>query len=480
MRFEATTDAPAETAADTVAIGLFAGERVPHDVDGGALQALVEAGEARSAPRAVAQLHAAGKRWLLVGLGERQGFDAERARAAAAVAHARARELGSETLCWEVPHDVGEDVVAGLVEGTALHAYRFDRFRRPPEDAPAQVETVLLSAHHELGRAVREAAVVAAAQNRARDLQNSPANHLTPEVLADRARQIAAAHDEVAVEVLGGEEIDVRGMGAFAAVAKGTDVEPRLIELRYEGPGASGPLLGLVGKAVTFDSGGLSLKPARSMAEMKFDMSGGAAVLEAVSAIAELGLPARVLAVVGATENLPSGGAVKPGDIVLASDGTSIQIDNTDAEGRLVLADCLLHARSAGAERLVDIATLTGAIAVTFGSTYAGLMASDDDWARAVEGAAAASGERVWRLPLHPDYARRVEGRYADLTNAPAKREAGSITAAEFLRRFTGETPWAHLDIAGVAWDSDRPYAAKGGNGFGVRLLVALARASAG
>jgi len=480
MRFAATTDAPAETVADTVAVGLFAGEHVPHDVDGGALQALVDTGEARSAPRAVAQLHAAGKRWLLVGLGERQGFDAERARVAAAAAHARARELHCSTLCWEVPHDVGEDVVAGLVEGTALHAYRFDRYRRPPEDAPAQIETVLLSAHHELGRAVREAAVVAAAQNRARDLQNSPANHLTPEVLADRARQIAAAHDEVAVTVLGGEEIEARGMGAFAAVAKGTDVEPRLIELRYEGPGASGPLLGLVGKAVTFDSGGLSLKPARSMAEMKFDMSGGAAVLESLSAIAELGLPARVLAVVGATENLPSGGAVKPGDIVTAADGTSIQIDNTDAEGRLVLADCLLHARSAGAERLVDIATLTGAIAVTFGSTYAGLMASDDELARAVERAAAASGEPVWRLPLHPDYARRVEGRYADLTNAPAKREAGSITAAEFLRRFTGDLPWAHLDIAGVAWDSDRSYAAKGGNGFGVRLLAALARASAG
>ncbi len=166
---------------------------------------------------------------------------------------------------------------------------------------------------------------------------------------------------------------------------------------------------------------------------------------------------------------------MKPGDVVLAADGTSIQVDNTDAEGRLVLADCLLHATGAGAERLLDLATLTGAIATTFGSTYAGLMADDDAWADAVLAAAAASGEAVWRLPLHPDYARRVEGRYADLTNAPAKREAGSITAAEFLRRFTGEVPWAHLDIAGVAWDADRPYAAKGGNGFGVRLLVALA-----
>ncbi len=480
MRFAATTEAPATTGADTVAIGLFDGEPVAHDVPGGALQALVDSGEARSAARALAVTHAEGKRWILAGLGERAAFDPERARVAAAAVHGRARELGCRELCWEVPHDVTDAVVAGLVEGTALHAYRFDRYRRPPERPRPEVETVLLSAHDEVGPQVRAAATVAAAQNRARDLQNSPANQMTPEALADRARELAAAHEGVDVRVLGREEIEARGMGAFAAVARGTAVEPRLIELRYEGPGATGPLLGLVGKAVTFDSGGLSLKPARSMAEMKFDMSGGAAVLEALGAIAELRLPARVLAVVGATENLPSGSAVKPGDIVLASDGTSIQIDNTDAEGRLVLADCLLHAAREGAERLLDIATLTGAIAVTFGSTYAGLMASDDDWATAVEHAAAASGEAVWRLPLHPDYARRVEGRYADLTNAPAKREAGSITAAEFLRRFTGGLPWAHLDIAGVAWDSDRAYAAKGGNGFGVRLLVALARASAG
>lgn len=479
MRFAATTGAPAETGADTVAIGLFDGEPVAHDVPGGALQGLVDSGEARSAARALAVTHAEGKRWILAGLGERAAFDPERARAVAATVHGRARELACGELCWEVPHDVPDAVVAGLVEGTALHAYRFDRYRRPPEEARREVETVLLSAHHEVGPQVRAAATVAAAQNRARDLQNSPANHMTPEALADRARELAAAHEGVGIRVLGGEEIEARGMGAFAAVARGTAVEPRLIELRYEGPGAAGPLVGLVGKAVTFDSGGLSLKPARSMAEMKFDMSGGAAVLEALGAIAELRLPARVLAVVGATENLPSGSAVKPGDIVLAADGTSIQIDNTDAEGRLVLADCLLHAAREGAERLLDIATLTGAIAVTFGSTYAGLMASDDDWAAAVEDAAAASGEAVWRLPLHPDYARRVEGRYADLTNAPAKREAGSITAAEFLRRFTGGLPWAHLDIAGVAWDSDRAYAAKGGNGFGVRLLVALARASA-
>jgi leucyl aminopeptidase len=251
--------------------------------------------------------------------------------------------------------------------------------------------------------------------------------------------------------------------------------------LRYEHPDAdpARPVLGLVGKAVTFDSGGLSLKPATSMPDMKFDMSGGAAVIEAVGAIARLGLPLRVVAVVGATENMPSGSAMRPGDIVRASDGTTIEVDNTDAEGRLVLADCLLHARGLGAERLVDLATLTGAMVIALGSSYAGLMANDDAWAARVQEAADVTGERVWRMPLHREYADMVRGRYADLTNRPEGRKAGAITAAEFLRHFAGDVPWAHLDIAGVANDAGRPWAPKAGTGFGVRLLVELARRTA-
>ena len=212
------------------------------------------------------------------------------------------------------------------------------------------------------------------------------------------------------------------------------------------------------------------------MHEMKFDMSGGAAVLEAVAAIARLGLPVRLVGVIGATENMPSGGAVKPGDIVRAMDGTTIEVNNTDAEGRMVLADCLSWAREQGAERLVDVATLTGAILVALGSTHAGLIASDDAWATEVESAALATGELVWRLPLHPEYAEMIKGRYAEIVNATEARKAGSITAAHFLERFAGDVPWAHLDIAGTAWDLGRPYASKGGSGFAVRLLVELAR----
>jgi leucyl aminopeptidase len=212
------------------------------------------------------------------------------------------------------------------------------------------------------------------------------------------------------------------------------------------------------------------------MSEMKFDMSGGATVLEAVGAIARLQLPVRVLAVVGATENMPGGRALKPGDIVRASNGTTIEIVNTDAEGRLVLADCLAHAVAHGAERIVDLATLTGAMVTTLGHSHAGLMSNDDAWAAAVEEAGRAAGEPVWRLPLHEDYAEMIKGRYADILNAVESRKAASVTAAEFLHRFVGEVPWAHLDIAGTAWDAGRPYAAHGGSGWGVHLLVALAR----
>ncbi|MGH2970022.1 MAG: leucyl aminopeptidase family protein [Solirubrobacteraceae bacterium] len=476
MLAAATTTAPSETGADTIAIGIFDGEPIAHDVDGGALQALVDSGEAKPGLRKLAVTHAGGRRYLLAGLGEREAFDAERARVAAASVVGRARELGTRKLCWELPHHVGDEEVGGFVEGTLLAAYAYRAHKsEPAEDEPLQ--ELSLSAHHDVSEAVGRAEVVAAAVNAARDLQNAPANELTPTRLAERAHELAAELGNLTVETMGRAEIEAAGMGAFAGVARGSHEEPRLITLRYEPDGARGPLLGLVGKAVTFDSGGISLKPGAKMSEMKFDMSGGSAVLEATGAIARLGLPVRVVTVIGATENLPSGHALKPGDIVRAKTGTTIEIINTDAEGRLVLADCLAHAVEQGAERLVDFATLTGAIVTTFGDTYAGLLGDDDAWCEAVAEAGRRSGELVWRLPLHAEYAKAIESRYADIVNAVENRKAGSIVAAEFLRRFTGGVPWAHVDIAGTAWDTGKPYAAKGGTGFGVRLIVALAGA---
>src|SRR3954447_6179629 len=493
MRVDATTDDPARTAADTVAVALLEGERIPHDTSDGALNALVAAGEARARARHLALTHADGKRWLVVGLGRREDLDADRAAAAAAAVVGRARELGTRVLCWEVPHRAGDELVAGVAAGTLLAAHRFDRYKRGNEDGDGDAAgdgdglvALLVSDHHDRSRAVEAAAIVAEAQNRARDLQNRPANDLTPTALGERARALAHEVEQVTAEVHGREFLAEREMGAFLAVAQGSATPPKLIVLRYDpGEGSDAadgerPVLGLVGKAVTFDSGGLSLKPAASMTDMKFDMSGGAAVIEAVGAIARLRLPVRVVAIVGATENMPSGTATRPGDIVRASDGTTIEIDNTDAEGRLVLADCLVLARELGAQRLIDVATLTGAIVIALGSGYAGLMSNDDEWAALVEGAGAASGDRVWRLPLHREYADMVKGRYADLTNRPEGRKAGALTAAEFLHRFADGVPWAHLDIAGVSNDAGRPWAAKGGTGFGVRLLVELARRVAG
>src|SRR3954471_18192195 len=371
MRASATTDAPIATGADTVAIGVFEGKGIPPHLKDGPLQALVDAGEARSTFRHLALHHGEGKRWLLVGLGRREDLDPEGARVAAATVHGRARELGTGPLCWELPHHVPDEVAAALVEGTILAGYRFDRYRaRPEDDPPRELDEVIVSAHHDVADAVHRGAVGADAQNFARELQDTPANDLTPTALAERAREIAG----VEVEVHGRDWMTEQGMGAMLAVAQGSDHEPALIVARYDG--GAGPLVSLVGKAVTHDTGGLSIKPAGSMHEMKFDMSGGAAVLGAVRAIAELELPVRVLAIVGATENTISGSAMKPGDIVRAMTGTTIEVNNTDAEGRLVLCDCLAYAVAQGADRIVDVATLTGGIVTALGATYAGLFAT--------------------------------------------------------------------------------------------------------
>jgi leucyl aminopeptidase len=476
---ESTTALPADTDADTVVLGILEGEGIAHDVDG-VLQGILDAGEAKAKHRHLAVAHAGGKRWVLVGLGARAELDGERVRIAAASALGRARELGARRLCWEVPHKVGPEIATAIVEGTLLTAYRYERFKTPPPDERADVDALIVSAHHDLSDVVAEADVVTRAVNAARDLQNAPPNELAPRHLADAARALGEL-DGITVEVEGRKAIEQRGMGAFAAVGRGAHEEPALITLRYEPAGrdATGPVLGLVGKAVTFDTGGISIKPANKMFEMKFDMSGGAAVLGAVEAIARLALPVRVVAVVGATENMPSGRAMRPGDVVRAANGVTIEIINTDAEGRLVLADCLAHAVSEGAERLVDIATLTGSIITALGHAHAGIVGDDDEWVARVTAAGAATGERVWRLPLHPDYAKALESETADLMNVNETRKAGSVVAAAFLHRFTGDVPWAHLDIAGTAWGAGRPYTPKGGSGFGVRLLVELARSLA-
>jgi leucyl aminopeptidase len=473
VHVETSTAEPADTGADTIAVAIF--EDAPPDagIAGGAIAALVASGEAKAGFRKLAYTHAADKRWIVVGLGKRDDLSPERARVAGAVAFGRAKDVGARTLCWVAP----EPSVAGaLAEGTVLAAYRFDTYRSSDDRDDGGVERLVVAGSGVDASVVAASVTLAEAVNAARDLQNMPANDLTPTRLGEIAAELGEEIDGLDVTVEGPDVLASRGMGAFASVARGSHEEPRLITMRYEGPGADGPLVGLVGKAVTFDTGGISIKPAGKMHEMKFDMSGGAAVLEAVAAIARLGLGVRVLGVIGATENMPSGHAVRPGDIVTAMNGTTIEVNNTDAEGRLVLADCMCWAREQGAERLVDVATLTGAIVVALGSTYAGLFGTDDAWCELVEAAGAETGERVWRMPLDPEFADLIKGRYADIVNATSARKAMSSTAAEFLARFAGDVPWAHIDIAGTAWDLGKPYAAKGGAGYGVRLLVEIAR----
>jgi leucyl aminopeptidase len=474
----ARSGAPDETAADTRVVGVFEGESLADQ----SLQRLVELGEAKRGLKKVAVTHedapGGGQRRVLVaGLGKRDEFGPEQARVAAAAAAARAKELGAVSLSWAAPEGAG--VAAALVEGTLLKLYSFDRFKSRVNDDGNGVESLEIAGDSVDGDEVERGRVAAVAANAARDLQNLPANVATPSFLAERATEIADQHVALETELLDREAIVARGMGAFAAVAQGSHVDPRMIVLRYRPSGASGPHLGFVGKAVTFDTGGISIKPSAKMQEMKFDMSGGAAVVEAMAGIAELGVPATITAVVPSTENMPSGHAVKPGDIVTAMNGTTIEVNNTDAEGRLILADALCYAVEEGAERIVDLATLTGAILVALGHTYAGLFSNDDDWCEAVAEAGDAAGEIGWRLPLHPEYYELTKGQYADLTNASDQRVAMSSYAAEFLRQFVSDKPWVHIDIAGTAWGMTRNYVGKGASGFGTRLLIELARRSA-
>jgi leucyl aminopeptidase len=464
--------------ADLLAVGLCEDEELPAE-----LADARGAADAQGAFKQAATLHPeAPARALVVGLGKRDELDAERLRIAAALVAKEAARLKAASVAWLVPESTEVAALAeGIVTGAILGAYRFDRFKSKSDDEPPPpaLESLTLLAPESLGDAAEAARICAEAQNRARDLQSLPSNVATPSYLGRRAREIASAHPAVSTDVLGREEIAAKEMGGLVAVSKGTAEEPKLIVLRYAG-GGSGETLGLVGKGVTFDTGGISLKTPGGMHEMKMDMSGAAAVLETVRAVAELGLALNLIAVIPSTENMPSGTAVKPGDIITQYNGKTVEVNNTDAEGRLILADALAYAVEQGADRIVDIATLTGAVMIALGSTYAALISNDDALAAEVEEAGRETGELVWRLPLHPEYKALTKGTVADLTNASAKRKAGTIYAGSFLEEFVGETPWAHVDIAGTAWDVGRPYTGNDASGYGVRLLTAVARAFAG
>src|SRR6266508_3883601 len=475
MRVEAQGEDKVD--ADVVVVPVAEGGEPPAGADE-RVRELISQGEASTDFGELTVAHTDGRRVAVAGLGKLA--DADAVRTAVAGAARETRRVGG-TLAYVVNPALSvaaSEQARAAADGLVLGTYDTRQWRsREVDDRKPFERLVIVGADKGATDAAEQAARVAEWANRARDLSNAPPNELTPERLAERAAELAP--EGVEVEALNREQIVALGMGAFAGVAQGAHNEPRLIVMRYEPAGAQSDVtLGLVGKGITFDTGGISLKPSLSMENMKGDMSGGAAVVAGMCAIAELEVPLRVLAVVAATENMPSGHAYRPGDVLTAANGKTIEITNTDAEGRLVLADALWYARKEGATHVIDLATLTGAMAVALGDFYAGYFANDDEWSDRIATAGARSGDLVWPFPLHPRYRRYVDSRYADMKNSSDLREGGAVLAAEFLKQFAGEGPWAHLDIAGPAFlDRSRgDYLWQpGGSGFGVRLIAELA-----
>jgi len=372
-----------------------------------------------------------------------------------------------------------EEAIRCMVEGAFVADFDPDTYRSERRDLRMTEIAVLIPGDAQQAaaqRALDQASILGQSQNFARELVNEPGNRMTPTILAERAREMC---EKVGLkcEIMGPQQIKALKMGAFWSVAQGSDEEPRLIVVRYEPAGApEKPVLGLVGKGITFDTGGISIKPADGMEKMKYDMAGGAAMLGAMRAIALLKPKVRVIAVVCASENMPSGKAQKPGDIQIAMSGKAIEIINTDAEGRLVLADGLHYARTLGCTHLLDAATLTGACVVALGMVNAGIFANNEEIYERFSQALQRSGEKFWRLPLDPEYFDQIRSAIADIMNTGG-RAGGAINAAMFLQEFVDETPWIHMDIAGMAWmDENKSWIAKGPSGVAVRSLVEFVR----
>ncbi len=433
------------------------------------------------------------ERVLLVGVGKRADLTLERIRRAAGAASKAALRLRVPALATLLHHaEMVEDRIGpreaaqAVAEGVVLGAYTFTEMKSRPADgeAPASLQRVEVLEKVEekaavLEEGVRVGEVVARAEAYARDLGNLPGNVVTPTYLAERAEEIAREHG-MRLTVLGGEELRAEGMNALLAVAQGSAQDPKLIVLEHRRGAEDARPLVLVGKGVTFDSGGISIKPAASMEEMKFDMSGAGAVLAAMRAIGELGVEANVIGVVPATENLPSGTAFKPGDIIRGHLGKTIEVVNTDAEGRLILVDALSYVRRFNPAAVVDAATLTGAAVIALGHHVSGLMVNDPALADELRAAGERTGERVWELPMLEEYRELIRSDYADLKNSGG-RPAGTITAGWFLREFVEGFPWAHLDVAGTAWgDGKIPYQSRGSTGAPTRLLVEWVRSRVG
>jgi leucyl aminopeptidase len=451
---------------------------------GGELSSALQRGEFQAKPNQTFVCRVTGSGWqskrvVFVGAGPRAELSAERFRRMAATSGRLAREQRQPRIAWlDAEHGVLDDRarIETIVEG--LSRANFDGgFHKSRDNGKGFLtEASVLSDAHGASDAAKVGQGLGESINGARVLVDEPGNHLTPTRLAERAVALASVPG-ITAEVLDKPQIEKLGMGLLLAVARGSAEPPRVVVLRYEPEDApAGHTLGLVGKGITFDSGGLSLKPADSMERMKDDMAGAATVVAAIRAIALERLPIRVMAIVASTENMPGGRALKPGDVITGASGLTVEVNNTDAEGRLVLGDGLWYARQLGATHLVDVATLTGSVVVALGKITTGLYGTPPSWISHIRDAAARAGEKIWQLPLFDEYREQLDSDIADLLNSPG-RPAGSITAAMFLKEFAGSGPWAHLDIAGTAWaEENKPWQPKGATGVMIRTLVEVAR----
>lgn len=450
---------------------------------GNDLQSALERGEFRAKPNEIYVTRAAANGWratrvVFVGAGPRSEINAERIRRMAVSAAQVARQQRCSRIAWA---DVEPGTMAPvarlemIAEGLVLA--NFDNgVHKSINDHQFFIREAVICTSEAVSSAAANGQAMGESINAARVLINEPGNYLTPRILADKAAALASVPG-VTAEILDEKTIAALGMGLLLGVARGSSEPPRLLVLKYAPADAPADrTLGLVGKGITFDSGGLSLKPADGMERMKDDMAGGASVVAAMRSIALQQLLVRAIAVVPMTENMPGGRAVKPGDILTGASGITVEVNNTDAEGRLVLGDGLWYARQLGATHLVDVATLTGAIVVALGKVTTGLFGTPEPWVNHIRQAADRAGEKVWAMPLFEDYRDQLKSEIADMVNSPG-RPAGSITAAMFLKEFAGTGPWAHLDIAGTAWAEDaKPWQAKGATGTMIRTLIEVAR----
>ena len=496
MKIQAVQGDVTQIQVPALIVNLFEGVRKPGGATGamdqaldGAISQLIEDGEIKGKKGENTLIHTFGRigpaRVVVAGLGKQDSFTQDTVREVMAGSCRYLRKRGTSPIAT-IAHGAG---IAGLdaraagqavAEGCILGLYRFRNYLTQNEDSTSDIDDIRiveldsakladLEAGVDRGRLMAESAILA------RDMVNEPANVLTPTRMAEIAGEVAE-EEGLQIEVLDRPDMEEMGMGAFLGVARGSDQPPKLIVLKYVGdPDNPGNNLGLVGKGITFDTGGISLKPAGGMEDMKGDMAGGASVIGAMKAIGRIRPRINVTALIAATENMPGGSAQRPGDVVRSMSGKTIEVINTDAEGRLVLADALCYARQIGLNRLVDVATLTGAMVVALGNACSGVMTNDQALTDSLIKAGESTGERVWQLPMYSDYKELIKSSVADVKNSGG-RSAGSISAAQFLAEFAGDTPWAHLDIAGTYFsDKDKGYLAKGGTGVPTRTLINLA-----